>query len=63
MSSVPTGCRGGLQERDHARVRFDFAWRFGMRAFFLLGTNLDIDSDGQGTPNFDGGHGRFSLYF
>ena len=54
---------GNLQERDHARVRFDFAWRFGDRAFFLLGSNLDLDGDRRGILSFDGGHGRFALYF
>ena len=59
----PDRVPGNLQERDHARVRFDFAWRFGDRAFFLLGTNLDLDGDGRGILSFDGGHGRFALYF
>jgi hypothetical protein len=59
----PDRVPGSLQERDHARVRFDFAWRFSDRAFFLLGTNLDLDGDGQNILSFDGGHGRIAFYF
>ncbi len=38
------------------RLRLDLGWRFGEKAFFLLGANLDLDQGG-----FDGGHGRFVL--
>jgi hypothetical protein len=42
--------------RSDYRLRGDLGWRFGERALFVLGANLDLDSGG-----FDGGHGRFSL--
>jgi hypothetical protein len=52
----------GAFDRDHSRLRFDFGWQFGERALLLLGSNLDLDGDGR-SPNFDGGHGRFLLYW
>jgi hypothetical protein len=42
--------------RGDYRLRGDLGWRFGERALFVLGANLDLDSGG-----FDGGHGRFSI--
>jgi len=42
--------------RNDYRLRGDLGWRFGQRALFVLGANLDLDSGG-----FDGGHGRFAL--
>jgi hypothetical protein len=44
--------------RNDYRLRGDLGWRFGEKALFVLGVNLDLDSGG-----FDGGHGRFSLYW
>ncbi|MGD2216660.1 MAG: hypothetical protein PVJ64_07885 [Gemmatimonadales bacterium] len=52
----------GATDSDHSRLRFDFGWQFGERALLLLGSNLDLDGDGR-SPNFDGGHGRFLLYW
>lgn len=42
--------------RNNFRLRADFGWHFGQRAFFLLGANLDLDGG-----SFDGAHGRFML--
>jgi hypothetical protein len=44
--------------RSDRRLRGDLGWRFGERALFVLGANLDLDAG-----EFDGGHGRFALYW
>ncbi|MHC4709355.1 MAG: hypothetical protein ACYTA3_02775 [Planctomycetota bacterium] len=47
------------------RLRADLGWRFGQRAYLILGSNVDLDFDDNDTPLgiFDGGHGRFALYW
>ncbi len=50
----------GATDKDNSRLRIDVGWGFGQRAFFLVGTNLDLDGDGR-SVNFDGAHGRFVL--
>ena len=53
---------GQFLDRDHSRLRFDVGWQFGRLAFLVLGSNLDLDGDGR-SPNFDGGHARFTVYW
>jgi hypothetical protein len=49
---------------NNFRLRFDFGWRFGSRALFVVGSNVDLDKDnGTAIGTFDGGHGRFVLYW
>jgi hypothetical protein len=43
---------------DNVRLRFDLGWRFGGRALFIAGGNVDLDHGG-----FDGAHGRFALFW
>lgn len=50
-------------ENDNFRLRFDFGWTFGRRAFFVIGANLDLDGDRASSGGFDGAHGRFALYW
>jgi hypothetical protein len=50
----------GASEKDNSRLRTDLGWEFGNRAFFVVGTNLDLDGDAR-SVNFDGAHGRFVL--
>ncbi|UCF19447.1 MAG: hypothetical protein JSU87_16230 [Gemmatimonadota bacterium] len=52
----------GSSDRTNARLRLDLGWHFGDAALFVVGSNLDLDGDGK-SPNFDGGHGRFVLYW
>jgi hypothetical protein len=44
--------------RSDYRLRGDLGWRFGERALFVIGANMDLDAGG-----FDGGHGRLALYW
>jgi hypothetical protein len=54
----------GAIEAGNSRLRFDLGWQVGRRALFLLGSNVDLDGDrGGATGAFDGGHGRFALYW
>lgn len=49
---------------NHARLRLDIGWRFGRNALFKVGTNADLDQDnGTAVGWFDGGHGRFAIYW
>lgn len=49
---------------NNYRLRFDLGWRFGSRALFVIGSNVDLDRDnGTAIGTFDGGHGRFVLYW
>lgn len=52
----------GAFDKDHQRLRLDLGWQFGDRALLILGPNLDLDGDGR-SPNFDGAHARFVLYW
>ncbi len=49
---------------NNYRLRFDLGWRFGSRALFVVGSNIDLDKDnGTAIGTFDGGHGRFTFYW
>ena len=49
---------------DNSRLRFDLGWYFGQTATLVLGTGADLDGDTQlNTPLFDGGHGRFQMFW
>ncbi|GIW50699.1 MAG: hypothetical protein KatS3mg081_0054 [Gemmatimonadales bacterium] len=49
---------------NNYRLRFDLGWRFGSRALFVVGSNVDLDKDnGTAIGTFDGGHGRFAFYW
>lgn len=59
----PVPSLGSLGDNNY-RLRVDFGWRFGDRALLMLGTNVDLDKDdGTAIGAFDGGHGRFTIYW
>jgi hypothetical protein len=46
------------------RLRLDLGWRFGRRAYIVLGSNVDLEFEASTALGiFDGGHGRFALYW